>query len=309
MKYAVFLSLALLAADQASAQDPLSIAKDLYASAAYEDALSALARVKEADLAQQVDQYRAFSLFALGRTTEAESVVESVIRRDPLVVPDARDASPRITALFAQVRKRLLPDLIRDGYKSARATMDAGDIAGAVPQLQQVQSMLEEAKTAGVSTEALADLGVLVSGFLDLARSTADRAAAEEPVTTAAAPGVAEPAAEVPTAAAVVRKALAVYSALDTDVIGPVAIRQQLPTVPHSVARSMSVGRTSGILEITINEKGRVEQAVMREPVNPIFDSVVMTAANSWQYRPATKAGTAVKYVKRIGVSVAGISK
>ena len=71
----------------------------------------------------------------------------------------------------------------------------------------------------------------------------------------------------------------------------------------------MSVGRTSGILEITINEKGRVENAVMREPVNPIFDSVVMTAANSWQYRPATKAGAAVKYVKRIGVSVAGITK
>ena len=120
MKYAVCLSLALLTAGQASAQDPLSVAKDLYASAAYEDALSALGRVKEADLAQQVDQYRAFSLFALGRTSEAESVVEAVIRRDPLVVPDARDASPRITALFTQVRKRLLPDLIRDGCSAVK---------------------------------------------------------------------------------------------------------------------------------------------------------------------------------------------
>lgn len=311
MKYAVCLSLALLAADQAAAQDPLSAAKDLYASAAYEDALSALARVKEGapDLAQQVDQYRAFSLFALGRTAEAESVAEAVIRREPLVVPDARDASPRITAMFAQVRKRLLPELIRDGYRSARATMDQGDIAGAVPKLQHVRNMLDEAKTIGASNEALADLGVLVTGFLDLARSMADRATADEAVAAKAATAGPPPAAATPVAETIVKNLLPVYSALDKDVMAPAAIRQQLPTIPHSVARTMSIGRTSGVLEITINEQGRVEHAFMREPVNPIFDSVVLTAANSWQYRPATKAGAAVKYVKRIGVSVAGISK
>ena len=285
MKYAVCLSLALMAADQAAAQDPLSAAKDLYASAAYEDALSALARVKEGtpDLTQQVDQYRAFSLFALGRTAEAESVVEAVIRRDPLVVPDSRDASPRITAMFAQVRKRLLPDLIRDGYRSARATMDQGDIAGAVPKLQQVRSMLDEAKTVGASNEALVDLGVLVTGFLDLARSMADRAEAEEKAAAKVAVAVPPPAA-VDTATAetiVIRKPLPIYSALDADVKAPVAIRQQLPTIPHSVARSMSVGRTAGVLEVTIDEKGRVENAIMREPVNPIFDSVVLAAANA----------------------------
>src|SRR5262245_4074147 len=138
---ALLIALALPASGALSAQDPLSIAKDLYASAAYEDALSALARVKDGtpDLAQQVDQYRAFSLFALGRTAEAESVVETVIRRDPLVKPDSRDASPRITAMFAEVRKRLLPELIRTGYRSARETMDKGDLAGAVPQLEQVR--------------------------------------------------------------------------------------------------------------------------------------------------------------------------
>jgi TonB family protein len=310
MKYAVCLSLALLVAGETTAQDQLSAAKDLYASAAYEDALSALARVKDADLAQQVDQYRAFSLFALGRTAEAETVVESIIKRDPLAVPDARDASPRITALFAQVRKRLLPDLIRDGYRSARATMDAGDIAGAVPKLHQVSSMLEEAKSIGASNDALADMGVLVKGFLDLAKSMADRAAAEE-AAAAIPPAPAEPvAAAIPTPSEtfVNKPPLGIYTVLDTDVIGPIAIRQQMPTVPHSVARNIS-GRTSGILEITINEKGRVENAIMREPVNPTFDSVVMAAASSWQYRPATKGGTAVKYIKRIAVSVSAVAK
>ena len=310
MKYVVLLGLALTVAGSAAAQDPLSAAKDLYASAAYEDALSALSRVKEGapDLAQQVDQYRAFSLFALGRTAEAESVVEAVIRRDPLVIPDSRDASPRITALFSQVRKRLLPELIRDGYRAARATMDKGDMVGAVPRLEQVRKMLAEAKSSGTSNDALADLGVLVDGFLDLAKSASDRAAAEA--------AAAKPAPETTTTAAaaapvetVVRRPPPVYSALDADVVAPTAIRQQLPTIPHSVARTMTNGKGTGVLEVTINEKGRVDQAMMREPVNPIFDSVVLAAAREWQYRPATRSGEPVKYVKRIGVSVAGLAK
>jgi TonB family protein len=306
MKYAAPLVLILTVAAGAAAQDPLSAAKDLYASAAYEDALSALARVKEGapDLAQQVDQYRAFSLFALGRTAEAEAVVETVIRRDPLVIPDSRDASPRITALFSQVRKRLLPELIRDGYRAARATMDKGDMTAAVPRLEQVRKMLAEAKSSGTSNDALGDLGVLVDGFLDLAKSASERAAEEA--------AAAKPAPEPDVAAAVpepVVRRPAFYTSLDTDVVAPAVIKQQLPTIPHSVARTMANGKASGVLEVTINEKGRVDQAMMREPVNPIFDSVVLAAARDWQYRPATKAGEPVKYVKRIGVSVAGLTK
>jgi TonB family protein len=308
MNYAVPLVLMLTAAAGAAAQDPLSAAKDLYASAAYEDALSALARVKEGapDLAQQVDQYRAFSLFALGRTAEAEAVVETVIRRDPLLIPDSRDASPRITALFSQVRKRLLPELIRDGYRAARATMDKGDMAAAVPRLEQVRKMLAEAKSSGMSNDALADLGVLVDGFLDLAKSASDRAAEEAEAAKPAPEPTVAAAAVVPET--VVRRP-AIYSSLDADVVAPAVIKQQLPTIPHSVARTMANGKASGVLEVTINEKGRVDQAMMREPVNPIFDSVVLAAARDWQYRPATKAGEPVKYVKRIGVSVAGLAK
>src|SRR5262245_28842564 len=229
MKHLNIVLLALAAASGSlSAQDPLSVAKDLYASAAYEDALSALARIKEGapDLAQQVDQYRAFSLFALGRTAEAESVVETVIRRDPMVKPDSRDASPRIAALFTQVRKRLLPDLIRDGYRAARETMENGDIAGAVPQLQQVKGMLAELKAAGASNEALADMGVLVDGFLDLARTT-ERAAAESAAPAKAETAPSPPPAPVAAAAdeTIVNRPPAVYSANDKDVVAPVILR------------------------------------------------------------------------------------
>src|SRR5579863_2105895 len=75
----------------ASAQDPLAAAKDLYASAAYEEALSTLTSVTEQsapDIIHQADQYRAFCLLALGRNAEAESAAESAIRHDPLAPLD-----------------------------------------------------------------------------------------------------------------------------------------------------------------------------------------------------------------------------
>jgi TonB family protein len=308
MKQFVLAVAVLLVPAVSSAQDPLSAAKDLYASAAYEDALSALARVKEGapHLAQQVDQYRAFSLFALGRTAEAESVVETVIRRDPLAVPDARDASPRITAMFTQVRKRLLPELIREGYQSARTMMDKGEVAAAVPKLELVRSMIGEAKSAGTLDDALADLGVLVDGFLDLSRSVMEREAAEAAAAKAAEVAAAAAAAPAPKPEATVVNLPKIYTASDADVVAPIAIRQQLPMVPANVARTMT--KTTGVIEVTINEKGRVENVVMREPVNDVYDAAVLAAAKNWQYRPATRAGEPVKYVKRIGVAVANVT-
>ena len=115
--------------DGARTQDSLSAAKDLYASAAYEEALSTLMRLADGgstapDIARQVDEYRAFSLYALGRTGEAESVAESIIRKEPLTKLGAADASPRLEMMFPNVRKRLLPSLIRDRFRAARVALD-----------------------------------------------------------------------------------------------------------------------------------------------------------------------------------------
>jgi TonB family protein len=316
MKSALFALGALLIAGAAASQDALSAAKDLYASAAYEDALVALTRVKETapELAQEADEYRAFSLFALGRTSEAEAVVESVVRKDPFAVPDSRDASPRINEMFGQVRKRLLPDMIRDEYKSARVTLDKGQIPAAVPSLNKVKRMLDQAKSLGVMDQTLNDLDVLVGGFLDLAKSTAELASAEAAAAKAAAPPPAPAAVPLPAAAAASptradggAKGPRVYSVIDKDVVAPVVIRQSTPTIPYSVARTMS--GQSGVLEIIINEKGDVEGAVMREPVNNVFDAAVLMAAKTWKYRPAMKEGQAVKYMKRVGVSPAALAK
>ncbi|HYM26136.1 MAG TPA: hypothetical protein VEU08_23120, partial [Vicinamibacterales bacterium] len=54
-------------------QDSLASVRELYASAAYEDALNVLAKLppdRPADEARTIEQYRAFCLIALGRTGE-----------------------------------------------------------------------------------------------------------------------------------------------------------------------------------------------------------------------------------------------
>jgi TonB family protein len=290
-------------AARADAQDPLSAAKDLYASAAYEEALSALASAREdgaPQLLHQVDQYRAFCLLALGRNPEAESAAESAIQEDPLAPLDPRDTSPRIEAMFKLVRKRLLPGMIRDAYRTARAATEKGDLAGGVEQLRQVRSMLDAAKTLDAWDETLNDIGVLVDGFLELSRITIERRLVVEPSNPEPAAPASVPAPDPQEG----KTQLRTYSALDTGVTAPVTLRQDMPIVPHELAFTMRTGKKSGILEITIDETGAVEDALMREPVNAAFDALVLQAARSWQYRPARKAGTPVRYVRRIRVSV-----
>jgi len=99
---AIFIIGAVLVAARAGlrAQDTISVARDLYASAAYEEALSTLSRMDGAtaapDVARQVDEYRAFCLYALGRTREAESIAESMVRKHPAGrIGRRRVAAPR----------------------------------------------------------------------------------------------------------------------------------------------------------------------------------------------------------------------
>jgi tetratricopeptide (TPR) repeat protein len=113
----ILILVGLLAVEgRAAAEDPLRAAKDLYAAAAYEEALTMLSRIPDStspDLARQAAEYRAFCLFALGRQAEAEQTVEALLRKQPLSRLEATDASPRLQQLFAKIRRRLLPSLLR----------------------------------------------------------------------------------------------------------------------------------------------------------------------------------------------------
>jgi hypothetical protein len=295
-RFLIALTCVAVAAPSA-AQDPLSAARELYASAAYEEALTALGRLQNSvtppAVLEQVDQYRAFCLFALGRTADAKLVAENLIRKNPTLELDATDASPRITAMFTDVRRELLPDLIRDRYRTARAAIDRKDFETAAPQLARVQEMLSEAEEVAVVDESLADLRVLVDGFLNLARTLEETAAKAARAAEAPAPSPA-PARPEPTT----------FDQSAPDVVAPVAIAQEVPPVPPSLMPMFRDGQTTGMLDVLIDEFGGVERSAVRQSLNPAYDGVLLRASKLWRYQPARKGQVPIKYLKTITVVV-----
>lgn len=315
MKATLIAGLVLIAAQVGiGAQDSLTAAKDLYASAAYEDALSTLTRLTEGggaapDIARQVDEYRAFCLYALGRTGEAESIAETMIRREPMMKLDSPDVSPRLEVMFSTVRKRLLPSLIRERFKMARTSLEQKNLSEAEPQLVEAKLMIADAEKLSIKDDGLADLSVLVDGFLQLVRSTADQRQAS------AQPAVKGPqesaAATAPTASAAPARprtepapapvaASRVYTVDDVGVVPPAVINQRMPAMTTDLVRITKAMNTSAVIEVTIDEKGDVVDATVIKSVNATFDSIVVGAARRWKYRPALKDGVAVRYVKTI---------
>lgn len=312
MKATLIVGLALVAAQIAiGAQDSLTAAKDLYASAAYEDALSTLTRLTEGggaapDIARQVDEYRAFCLYALGRTGEAESVAEAMIRREPMMKLDSPDVSPRLELMFSSVRKRLLPSLIRERFKTARTALEQKDLAEAEPQLVEAKLMIADAEKLSIKDDGLADLSVLVDGFLQLVRSTADqRQAAAQPAVNVPTERAAAPTAPArqqtePPPAPVPAGAPRVYTVDDVGVVPPAVVNQRMPAMTPDLVRLTKAMNTSAVIEVVIDEKGDVVDANVIKSVNATFDNIVIGAARRWKYRPALKDGVAVRYVKTI---------
>lgn len=312
MKTLFLIGVVFVAAQAVStAQDPLSAARDLYAAAAYEDALSTLNRI-DADssapgVAKQVDEYRAFCLFALGRTREAESVAEAIVRKRPLAGLEAVDASPRVETMFSDVRKRLLPSLIRDQFRAARAAIDRKSFAAAEPPLTEARLMILDAEKLGVKDDGLPDLKVLVDGFLGLIQSAAEvqpaaspqRSTTIEPQPAPRAAAIAPPAPPppaVPEPAGIVRT----YTITDANVSPPITIRQRLPSMPPQLQTIARAVHASGVYDLVIDETGRVADATVRQSMNASYDSLVLRSTRDWRYEPAMKDGVPVRYVKTI---------
>jgi TonB family protein len=308
VKTIVFAALIWIAAwPVAASEDVLAAAKHLYASAAYEDALATLSRAVESkseppEVARQIDQYRAFCLYALGRLQEGDVVVESLVRSDPSLQLNADEVSPRLAARFTDVRKQLLPSLIRDAYRAGKSALDAKNYAEAEPQLTQAHRLLVDAEQLGAVDAAMSDLRMLVDGFLELAHgavgarreAAAINAPAPPPVS---APAIPEPVAPAPLEAAAPAE---VSTIADADVLPPVTLLQNLPAAPAALTTIMRRSQAQGIVDVVIGEDGSVEDAVIRRSVNVAYDQLLLDAARRWKYRPALKAGVPVRYTKTI---------
>src|SRR5262245_49933229 len=220
----------LLTAVSAAAQEgDLAAARDLYASAAYDDALAVLNKLRATDhpasQARAIEQYRAFCLLALGRATDAEQAIEAVVAAEPSYLPSDSDASPRVRSAFTTVRRRMLPNIIQQQYALAKAAFDRREWAVAADLFKWVLTALADPDVANEAKQPpLVDLKQLAAGFEELS----SKAAAPPPPPP---PAPAPAPAPVVTAAAVpsVPPPPRIYSVNDANVTVPVALSQVLP--------------------------------------------------------------------------------
>ena len=309
---AAVLILVLLAGPSAAA-NTLAAARDLYAAAAYEDALTILNQLSEAtngpDEERAIQQYRAFCLLALGRTADAEQAIAAVVAVQPRYQPGDADVSPRVRTTFAEVRRRVLPTVIQQQYATAKSSYDRKNYAEAAERFNYVLEVLNDAEVRTAAAQPpLSDLRVLATGFRDLAVNAATPPPPPPPAKVEPPPPTAAPAPTVPAAAAAasasasaVPAAPRIYGAADRQVVPPVNIRQFLPPFPTSASIPK---QAQGVLEVVIDETGAVEQASMRTPLNPAYDRQALAAARSWLYRPAMVNGVPVKYRKSVQINV-----
>ena len=265
----------------AGAQDLLANARTQYQAAAYDEALTTLQQLAankaalSATDARDVEEYRFLCLLALGRKDEARSAMGIVVKSDPLYTLDAAATPPRVVTAFTEVRRELLPQIATQLYAESKAAYDKKATVDARAGFEQLMQMLADPDMQG----KLADLGTLAKGFLDLSATAATPAAAAAPVAAPVEP---------------VSKAAVV--------VPPVAIVQKVPPIPSNLIRMTQL--KAGVLELMIDETGKVEDAKFLSPIHPVYDGMVTSAAKGWKYQPATADGKPIKYRKTIRIAV-----
>jgi TonB family protein len=192
-----------------------------------------------------------------------------------------------VRAAFTDVRRRMLPAIIQQKYAQAKDAFDRKEFDAAALAFGQVLDVMNDPDVASAASQ-MADLRTLAGGFRDLAA----RAAAPPPVAAVPVAALAPPPPPPPAA-------LKIYTAADPDVVPPLTIRQELPNFHGNLQMTRR-----GALEITIDETGSVDFAVMRQSVSTAYDNVALAATKTWRYKPASVNGVPVKFKKVIQVTV-----
>lgn len=270
-----------------AADGTLAAARDLYVSASYDDALAMLSGLSNGspglEERQSIDLYRTLCLFALGRNTDADRVIDGMLTRQPLYHASNEELSPRVRTAFEGARKRILPTVIQKQYAEAKNAFDDKDYAVASAGFADVlKSMADPDITALTAMAPLADIRTLAASFRDLSAKL---------IPPPPAPKV-DP--------KPVRAVKPFYTADDRDVAAPTAIQQKMPRYPAAVTRPIN-----GILEFVIDENGAVLAPTMIVSIDPSYDQMIVASAKKWSYQPAMLEGKPVKFMKRLTISIA----
>jgi TonB family protein len=299
---ALMLSSASLPARSAS--DELTRAKQLYASASYDEALQILEALHVAapeSEATEVEAYRVFCLVALGRSAEAKRAIEAIVKAEPLYHPNESVVSPRVRTFFENTRRPMLGDIVRQTYAKAKDAFDKKDMTEALAGFDRVMALLDEIGAS--DDQGVSDLRTLAGGFRDLAKAAIPPPPAKTPPPAPAPESAASAQTEAVTPPAPAPSAPAkqpvtgpvTFSANDTDVQPPVAISQPLPRwVPENPIEEKRTFR--GALDLLVAEDGHVISVTLTKSVHPRYDATLLKAAQDWKFRPAVKDGQPVKY-------------
>jgi tetratricopeptide (TPR) repeat protein len=268
--------------------DDLSAAKALYASGAYEEALTKLSSVPSSDgnAVDTANEYRALCYLALGRTPEASRQIDELIVRSPLFKMSENEVPPRLIAMFHEERKKLLPGVARGAYITAKASYEQKQYPVAQRQLRDVLQILADDDLAE-DASGTADIKLFAEGFLKLADmeiANAQKAAADAAEKAAAANKPPPPPPPDP-----------IFSVADKDVKPPVEISKKMPewNPPSQAAQKMEF---RGVLRVLVDKKGAVEFASVAQAIAPNYDPLLVEAAKQWTFKPATKDGQPVRY-------------
>ena len=291
----------LAVAAPARAQASLAKARELYASANYDEALAMLntlgASADENDAAA-VSMYRVLCLVAVGRTGEVDSAIDRLVSQHPLYRPASGELSPRMQKAVSSARVRLLPNLVQRRYEESKSAYDRGDFAASKVGFRWVLTALADPDISSLTAQSpLADIKTLSTGFVDLSEKAL--APPTPAVVTPAAVAIAPPPAPS-TPMTRGRDLKRVFSAEDSDVVAPVIMKQTMPRFPGLLTQS-----ALGVIELVIDPAGNVESAKLLQTVHPSYDGLLLAAAKKWQYQPAQLDGATVRYMKRIQISLA----
>jgi TonB family protein len=291
-----------------SAAGDLAAAKTLYAQGVYEEALTKLDKIHSDTTADEVDEYRALCLLALGRTPESQRSLETLFTRTPLFKMSDADVPPRLVTMFHDVRRRLLPVVIRSLYVKSKTSYDQKNFVVAAAGFKDMLTLSAD-EDLGDEAPALADLKTLADGFLGLSQVEIEKAAAAARAAAAAA-AAAPPTPEPPPSSQAKPPAPPadagpqgprIYTDADHDVTPPVEVSKALPEWNPANPQWRKF-ELRGAIRIVIDETGKIESASLVQSVHEAYDPLLLAAARQWIYKPARRNGQPVKYQKIVAV-------
>jgi TonB family protein len=172
-------------------------------------------------------------------------------------------------------------------YASAKLTFDRKEYALAATQFSDLLRFLDEPDARDLA--AVKEFRTLAAGFRDLSLAAQASLARPEP-----------PPVPIPAVAANAPVSPPAPAAPAGVLVAPVIIRQQMPLWLGMAEFLPRGGR--GKIRVIVDDQGNVEEARIVESVHTVYDALLLSAARTWKYEPATLDGKPVRYMKLIEV-------